>query len=134
MPRTIALVLSCLVITSLSAQDAAKPPVGFSKASADALAKYERIMLDTPSPANARKWLEALTEEPHVAGTPAEKKVADYVRDRLIEFGLPVDVVKYDVFLNHPKSVSLTMTAPTRQELALKEDVLPPGLDRDIVQ
>lgn len=125
MPRTIALVLSCLVITSLSAQDNAKPPVGFSKASADALAKYERIMFDTPTPANARKWLEALTEEPHVAGTPAEKKVADYVRDRLVEFGLPVDVVKYDVFLNHPKSVSLTMTSPTRQELALREDVLP---------
>jgi N-acetylated-alpha-linked acidic dipeptidase len=125
MSKPTATLLSCLVIASLSAQDAAKPPVGFSKASADALAKYERIMMETPSPANARKWLEALTEEPHVAGTPAEKKVADYVRDRLIEFGLPVNVVKYDVFLNHPKSVSLTMTAPTRQELALKEDVYP---------
>lgn len=125
MPRPTALVLSCLVVASLSAQDAAKPPVGFSKASAEALAKYERIMLDTPSPANARKWLEALTAEPHVAGTPAEKKVADYVRDRLTEFGLSVETIKYDVFLNHPKLVSLTMTAPSRQELALKEDVIP---------
>ncbi|HUR21375.1 MAG TPA: M28 family peptidase, partial [Vicinamibacterales bacterium] len=147
MLRAIALVLSCFVIALLGifpglkprssvliashvgsmplAQDVAKPAVGFSKASAEAMAKYERIMLDTPSPANARKWLEALTVEPHVAGTPAEKKVADYVRDRLVEFGLPVDVVKYDVFLNHPKSVSLTMTAPTRQELALKEDAYP---------
>lgn len=119
------IVLASCFAASLYAQDASKPPVGFSKASADALAKYERIMMDTPTPANARKWLEALTGEPHVAGTPAEKKVADYVRDRLIEFGLPVSVVKYDVFLNHPKAVSLTMTAPTRQELALKEDVYP---------
>src|SRR5512134_1004265 len=111
MRRISALLLSCLVIAPLSAQNEAKPPVGFSKASADALAKYERIVMDTPTPANARKWLEALTEDPHVAGTPAEKKVADYVRDRLIEFGLQVDVVKYDVFLNHPRSVSLTMTA-----------------------
>ena len=125
MPRTSALLLSCLVVTSLAAQDAAKPPVGFSRASADALAKYERIILDTPSAANARKWLEALTAEPHVAGTPAEKKVADYVRDRLTEFGLSVETVKYDVFLNHPKQVALTMTAPSRQELALKEDVYP---------
>ena len=125
MPRTFALVLSSLLVTSLSAQEAARPPVGFSKASADALAKYERIVLDTPSPANARKWLEALTAEPHVAGTPAEKKVADYVRDRLTEFGLSVETIKYDVFLNHPKQVSLTMTAPSRQELALKEDVYP---------
>jgi N-acetylated-alpha-linked acidic dipeptidase len=125
MPRITAIALSCLVITSLSAQDVAKPPGGFSKASAAALAKYERIILDTPTAANARKWLEALTEVPHVAGTPAEKKVADYVRDRLIEFGLPVETVKYDVFLNHPKQVSLTMTAPARQELALMEDVYP---------
>jgi N-acetylated-alpha-linked acidic dipeptidase len=125
MPRTSALILSCFIIVSLSAQETTKPPVGFSKASADALAKYERIMLDTPSPANARKWLEALTAEPHVAGTPAEKKVADYVRDRLTEFGLSVETIKYDVFLNHPKLVSLTMTAPSRQELALKEDVYP---------
>lgn len=129
MPRIPALVLSCLVIASLSAQDASKPPVGFSRASADALAKYERIVLDTPTPANARKWLQALTEEPHVAGTPAEKKAAEYVRDRLTEFGLSVEMVKYDVFLNHPKKVSLTMTEPTRQELALIEDAYPQDKD-----
>ena len=93
MKRTLVIAFSCLVVTSLSAQDAAKPPVGFSRTSADALAKYERIMLDTPTPANARKWLEALTAEPHVAGTPAEKKVADYVRDRLTEFGLSVETI-----------------------------------------
>src|SRR5687767_5107746 len=136
MPRAAIFAFSCLVISSLGvsqglssrasvllAQDVAKPPAGFSKASADAMAKYERLILDTPTAANARKWLEALTEVPHVAGTPAEKKVADYVRDRLVEFGLTVETVKYDVFLNHPKQVSLTMTAPTRQELALMEDV-----------
>jgi N-acetylated-alpha-linked acidic dipeptidase len=113
----------------MSAQDVLKPPVGFSKASADALAKYERIMLDTPSPANARKWLQALTEEPHVAGTPQEKKVADYVRDRMAEFGLSVEMIKYDVFLNHPSHVSLTMTEPTRQELSLVEDAYPQDKD-----
>ena len=86
-------------------------------------------MLDTPSPANARKWLQALTEEPHVAGTPAEKKVADYVKDRMAEFGLSVEMIKYDVFLNHPVMVSLTMTEPSRQELALVEDAYPQDKD-----
>jgi len=129
MSRTAVIVLAFLTVTTLAAQDAAKPPVGFSKASADALARYERIMIDTPTPANARKWLQALTEEPHVAGTAAEKKVADYVRDRLAEFGLSVEMVKYDVFLNHPKSVSLTMTQPSRQELSLVEDAYPQDKD-----
>ena len=125
MQRIPLIVLVCLVVASLSAQETAKAPVGFSRSSADALATYERIVLDTPSPANAKTWLEALTEVPHVAGTPAEKKVADYVRDRMVEFGLAVEMVKYDVFLNHPKLVSLTMTSPSRQELSLMEDTYP---------
>lgn len=126
--RRTAAVLSLIVIASVSfviAQDTTRPPAGFSKASADANAKFERIALDTPTAANARKWLEALTAEPHVAGTPAEKKVAEYVRDRMTEFGLEVEMIKYDVFLNHPKKVSLTMVSPTRQELSLVEDAYP---------
>lgn len=129
MPRILALALSGFVIVSLSAQEASRPPVGFSRSSADALAKYERIVIDTPTPANARKWLQALTEEPHVAGTPAEKKVAEFVRDRMAEFGLSVEMIKYDVFLNHPKTVSLTMTEPSRQELSLVEDAYPQDKD-----
>ena len=130
--RRTALVIAltvCASLTAVSAQDAAKLPTGFSRASAEAHAKFERVVIDTPTPANARKWLQALTEEPHVAGTPAEKKVAEYVRDRMIEFGLEVEMVKYDVFLNHPKKVSLTMVEPTRQELSLVEDNYPQDKD-----
>src|SRR5215203_1554551 len=68
-------------------------------------AKAEKVVLDTVTPASARKWLAALTEEPHVAGTAAEKKVADYVLARFKEFGLSAEIVRYDVFLNHPKHV-----------------------------
>jgi hypothetical protein len=91
MRRTLVVLFALIAATSLPvvlAQDAVKTPTGFSKASADASAKFERIVLDTPTPENARKWLMALTEEPHVAGTPAEKKVAEWVRDKLKEFGL----------------------------------------------
>lgn len=132
MSRTAATVLSLIVTASLPvviAQDAIRTPTGFSKASADANATFERIVLDTPTPANARRWLAALTEEPHVAGTPAEKNVAEYVRDRMAEFGLEVEMVKYDVFLNHPTKVSLTMIEPSRQELSLVEDAYPQDKD-----
>ena len=131
MRRTAVLLLLvvCASLAFVNAQDATRPPTGFSRASADAYAKYERIALDTPTPANARKWLQALTEEPHVAGTPAEKKVAEYVRDRMTEFGLEVEMVKYDVFLNHPRNVSLTMVEPVRQELSLIEDSYPQDKD-----
>ena len=111
------------------AQGAAKVPAGYTKATADANAGFEKVLLDTPTPENARRWLFQLTEEPHVAGTPAEKKVADWVAGKMKEFGLDVEMVKYDVFLNHPRHVSLKMVEPRVEELSLMEDNVPQDKD-----
>ena len=108
-----------LLSQSLVAQSPA--PAGFAPGSVESQAKAEKVFLDTVTPAAARKWLAALTEEPHVAGTPAEKKLADYVLARFKEFGLAAEIVRYDVFLNHPKHVSLKLLAPDEQELSLRE-------------
>ncbi len=111
------------------AADALKTPAGYTRATAEANAPFEKVFLETPTPENARRWLFQLTEEPHVAGTPAEKKVADWVASKLKEFGLDVETVKYDVFLNHPKSVSLKMIEPRVEELSLMEDNVPKDKD-----
>jgi N-acetylated-alpha-linked acidic dipeptidase len=111
------------------AADPVRTPAGYTRSTFDANAPFEKVFLDTPTPENARKWLFQLTEEPHVAGTPAEKKVADWVQGKFKEFGLEVGAVKYDVFLNHPKSVSLKMTAPRNEELSLMEDSIPQDKD-----
>lgn len=89
----------------------------------------EKVFLDTPTPDRARRWLAQLTEDPHVAGTPAEKKVADFVLARFKEFGLDAEMVRYDVFLNHPREVSLALTSPVREELKLREDAY--DVDKD---
>ena len=107
------------------AQGPAKIPAGYTKATADANAGFEKIFFDTPTPETARRWLFQLTEEPHVAGTPAEKKAADWVQAKMKEFGLETEMVKLDVFLNHPKSVSLKMVEPRVEELSLREDNIP---------
>lgn len=111
------------------AADAAKPPAGYTKATADANAGFEKVFFDTPTPENAKRWLFALTEDSHVAGTPAEKKVADWVFAKFKEFGLEAEMVKYDVFLNHPKSVSLKLVEPRVEELSLVEDNYPQDKD-----
>ena len=110
----------------LALADAAQ---GFFTASREAEARAEKAFLDTPAPERARQWLFALTEEPHVAGTPQEKKVAEYVLARFKEFGLEAELQRYDVFLNHPKSVSLKLTAPVELELSLREE--PYDVDKD---
>jgi N-acetylated-alpha-linked acidic dipeptidase len=126
------LVLALLLFpqfVALAAQSPTAGPLGFSASSRAAQAAAEREFLDTVTPANARRWLAALTEEPHVAGTPAEKKVADYVLARFKEFGLDAEMVRYDVFLNHPKHVSLKITTPVEEELSLVE--APIDADKD---
>jgi N-acetylated-alpha-linked acidic dipeptidase len=130
--RLSALILLAIFPTTPSlalASDRASLPVGYTRATTELNATFEKIVFDTPTPENARRWLFQLTEEPHVAGTPAEKKVADWVHGKMKEFGLDTEMVKYDVFLNHPKHVSLKMVEPRVQELSLMEDPIPGDKD-----
>ena len=102
---------------------------GWSQSPPASLSPAERVVLDTPTPDRARLWLAQLTEEPHVAGTAAEKKVADYVFERFKEFGLAAESQRLDVFLNHPKNASLRLVAPEEMELLLQEE--PYQVDKD---
>ena len=69
----LALVLLPALLNAQSSTPAAL--TGFAAPTLDAQARAEKVFLDTVTPERARRWLTALTEEPHVAGTPAEKKV-----------------------------------------------------------
>jgi N-acetylated-alpha-linked acidic dipeptidase len=107
--------------------DPPRPRLGFIASSRDAERQAEIDMLAAPRPDRARAWLRALTEEPHVAGTPQGKKVAEYVRDRLLEIGLKAELVPYDIWLNLPVSVSLKLLKPEAVPLSLREE----GILRD---
>ena len=126
------LVIAILILLSHPLVAQSPAPLGFAAGAADAQITAETVFLDTVTPASARKWLAALTEEPHVAGTPAEKKLADYVLARFKEFGLSAELVRYDVFLNHPLHVSLKLVAPVEEELKLREE--PYDVDKDSTQ
>ncbi|XP_070538244.1 putative N-acetylated-alpha-linked acidic dipeptidase [Ptychodera flava] len=54
---------------------------------------------------NIRANLEYLTEEPHLAGTPADKRQADYIVKLWLEQGLDhAEAVPYNVLLSYPSS------------------------------
>ncbi len=124
MHRVVTLALLCSTILSPAVQAEQQEPLGFFASSVAAQRDAETVFLDTPTPDKARKWLVRLTEEPHVAGTPQEKKVADYVRERLEEFGLETEVATYQVYLNYPKSVAAKLVQPEEMELSPREDFL----------
>ena len=105
--------------------------IGFAPASKAAEARAEAIAVATPTPENARSWLRTLTEEPHVAGTPADRKTAEFVRDKLESWGWDVEMVEYEVLLNypHPDSVHLEIVRPG--DLVLPINETPNDSDKD---
>src|SRR5262249_6063263 len=98
------------------------PLLGFDDETAQRQRDMERILLTTPQPDSAKMALRILTEEPHVAGTPADYATAVYVRDRMRSFGLESQIVEYTVLLNYPKHVSLALVEPTQEALSLREE------------
>jgi N-acetylated-alpha-linked acidic dipeptidase len=76
--------------------------IGFSPGSRTKEAQAEAHALAIPTPESARAWLRALTEEPHVAGTPTDYRTALFVRDRLRDWGWQAELAEYEVLLNYP--------------------------------
>lgn len=124
MSRITSLILLAVTLQIASLSAAEESPQGFFASSVESQLEAESVLLETPSPERARRWLQELTEEPHVAGTAQEKVVADYVRQRLEEFGLETEVAEYEVYLNYPKRVAARLVEPEELELELREDVI----------
>jgi N-acetylated-alpha-linked acidic dipeptidase len=104
--------------------------IGFSPRSVEKQRVAESHALTIPTPENARKWLRTLTAEPHVAGTPADYKTAEFVRDKLREWGWKADLVELEILLNYPQlPPTLSLTRPASK--ALDVDEAPIASDKD---
>jgi len=63
-----------------------------------------------------------LTADPHVAGSPRDRLLAEWTRDQWRAAGLDsVEIVEHDVLLPHPGDVSVEMTAPRPWRATLRE-------------
>jgi N-acetylated-alpha-linked acidic dipeptidase len=127
--RRTLLPITCAVLlaSGLGAQTPDQRRLGFFPASNPSQDRAEAAFLAVPTPEQVEKWSRQLTEEPHVAGTPADRALAEMVRDRLKEYGFESTIASYSVLLNYPKRVSLKLVEPVEQVLALFE----PGNPRD---
>jgi len=78
---------------------------GYAPASATSQRAAESRAIAAPQPARAKTRSAALSREPHVAGTPAQKRTADYVIAQMQALGLETELRRYDVWLPHATSV-----------------------------
>src|SRR5437868_427169 len=75
-------------------------------------AEIDRKFNQSPDPKLAEEHLRVLTQAPHVAGSPEDRKTAEYVAQKFREAGLDTQIVEYKVLLSFPEEVSLDVTAP----------------------
>ncbi|MGA8595719.1 MAG: transferrin receptor-like dimerization domain-containing protein [Bryobacteraceae bacterium] len=87
----------------------------------DAEAKARAI----PEGARMAKYMEYIAGQPHQAGSPRSKAVAEYIAGLLKEWGLDVQIESFDVLLPYPTVRKVEVLAPKKYEAKLKEPVVP---------
>ena len=98
--------------------------VGFNSKSMDIQKEMESLIINMPKSEVFKKHLEALTKEPHLAGSAANKRVADYISKTMQEAGLQVERPPYDIYLPlNAGKVSLEIVLPYRKPLNIKENI-----------
>ena len=97
---------------------------GFNSKAGDIQKEMESLIINLPKSEIFKKHLEALTKEPHLAGSPANKRVADYISKTMLEAGLQVERPPYDIYLPlNAGKVSLEIVLPYRKPLNIKENI-----------
>ena len=98
---------------------------GFRSASLAGEQELERRFLALPSADRAREYHRFLTNEPHVAGSDRNRALAEWVRDRWIDYGIDeVSIVEHEVLLPWPEDVSVEIAARS-WKATLYEDPIP---------
>jgi N-acetylated-alpha-linked acidic dipeptidase len=72
----------------------------------------EQRFLRVPEPYLAEQHLRILTAAPHLAGTPEDRKTAEYVAQKFREAGLDTRIDEYKIWMNYPLDIRVTTTAP----------------------
>ncbi len=107
-------------------------PLGFSPATYGVQKRWEERYLETPEPAQCRKYLRSLTSQPHVAGTPGDRRVTELIYEEFKRDGLSAEIVEYRVLLSYPKEIALELVTPARIRLASPEPAIPRDKDTKI--
>jgi N-acetylated-alpha-linked acidic dipeptidase len=109
---------------SPSLEGQAAPIRGFP---ADALAdriRIEDMLRSTPDTALLNEYLLVMTEEPHHAGGPGSRAVAEYALGRFREWGLDARIEEFESYMPLPVSRRVELLGPERYVARLEEPEL----------
>jgi len=126
--KTLCTVISLLIagpaaMAADQSKDEATRIPGFTASTSDQERMLEERLVDLLDPASTARHFRLLTEEPHPAGTAENLKLAHYVRDQFVAYGLEeVRLIRYDVLLPWPRKIAVSMVEPIEWTASLAED------------
>ena len=87
-----------------------KPPIrGFTATSSEIQRQIEDTFRLVPKPENNREYMRVTAAEPHHAGSPGSRKVADYVLAQFKSWGLNASVETFEAMIG-PRSMFCMMS------------------------
>lgn len=122
MTRRLALTMALVFSSSPRAQTTVP---GYSPQSAAIERATEADAIAKPSPAKASEHSRFLSQQPHMAGTPAQARTRDYVVSQMKSWGLQTEVRAYKIWMPHPVSTRVWRISPNPIELNLQEGPIP---------
>jgi len=117
-------VLSVFVAVLFTAAAFAQAPRGFPADWARRLRQWEQKAQAIPEASRIRGYMQRMAAEPHHAGSPGSKAVAEYALGLLKEWGLDARIETYEALLPYPTSRLVELTEPVRFRAKLQEPVV----------
>src|ERR1041385_879420 len=86
--------------------------VGYTPKSAERERSVEADVVNRPKASEADGHSRFLSQQPHMAGTPAQARTRDYVISQMKSWGLETEVRAYDIWMPHPTEVGIWRVSP----------------------
>ncbi len=113
-----------LLLALLPSVGSAQSLTGFTAADAGRQRALERIIDSFVTPARVRDGSRTLSAVPHIAGTPAQRRTAQYVNSELAAAGFDTSSVSFRVYIPFQDSAIVELIQPVRKRLSLQEPAL----------
>jgi N-acetylated-alpha-linked acidic dipeptidase len=123
------LVITFALISSNAPVAQSRPIRGFPDDAVAAQRQREEQFRKVPDSARLKEYMEAMAGEPHVAGQPSSKKVADYALAKFKSFGLDAKFEEFEAMMPWPIETTVELVGPEKYTLRVKEPVLPEDPD-----
>lgn len=100
---------------------ASRTPRGFSPDNWPRQQALEQKLRATPDPARLEAYMKRMAAEPHHAGSPAGRAVAEYALGLFRKFGFDARIETFDAFLPYPADRLVELIHPVYSKLRLAE-------------